>query len=382
MEHILKAVRKSCGKCLQRIPSGGGHWKKGMALSCVCLLLLASGCGREEEAPLKPPFVKTQRAGGVEQQSVGVYAGSVKARHEAKLSFQAGGQILSRNVQMGSRVQAGDVLMIINPRDVLQQANQGDAQVASARAQMDLAQANLLRYTQLYQEEAVPAAVLDQYRTNYDAAFAAYQSALAQAAQAHNSLGYTELRAPAEGVISAVNAEEGQVVPAGQAVLVLSRTDELEVEIDVPENRLDAVPVGHHVTVNFWAIPGNVEGIVREVSPMADPVSRTYRVRVSLPAPPEGMELGMTASVEVPEDGMAGAKDSVVLPLAAIYQSGDIPQVWVVQDHTVHLQPVQVSVMNKDEVAVQGVEREALVVIAGIHKLREGQQVRTEEDEP
>lgn len=372
MEHILKAIRKSCGHC----------WRKGLALSCTCLLLVASGCGREEEPPLKPPFVKTQRAGGAEQQSVGVYAGSVKARHEAKLSFQTGGQILSRNVQMGSRVGEGDVLMTINPRDVLQQANQGDAQVASARAQMDLAQANLLRYTQLYQEEAVPAAVLDQYQTNYDAAFAAYQNALAQAAQAHNSLGYTELRAPAEGVISAVNAEEGQVVPAGQAVLVLSRTDELEVEMDVPENRLAAVPVGRHVTASFWALSGSAEGIVREVSPMADAVSRTYRVRISLPSPPEGMELGMTASVEVPEAGMANAGDSVVLPLSAIYQSGDTPQVWVVQEHAVHLQPVRVSVLNKDEVAVQGVERGALVVVAGTHKLREGQQVRTEEDEP
>lgn len=354
------------------------NWRWVALFLCVCVPLLLSGCGKEEAKEAKAPFVKTQRAGNGATEQMAVYAGSVKARYETKMSFQVGGQLLARNVEAGSRVRTGDVLMTIHPRDVQQQVNQGEAQVASARAQLDLAQANLSRYTQLYEEEAIPAAVLDQYQTNYDAAFAAYQSALAQAAQAHNSLGYTSLVAPADGVISSVSAEEGQVVSAGQAVLVLSRTDELEVEIDVPENHLRDVPVGRSVQVAFWALPEKAEGTVREVSPMADAVSRTYRVRISLPNPPQGMELGMTASVEAAEPGSV---EGVALPMTAIYQTGDAPQVWVVRDHVVQLQTVQVTVRNDHEVIVRGVEPGALVVVAGVHKLREGQKVRTEDDD-
>ena len=111
---------------------------------------------------------------------------------------------------------------------------------------------------------------------------------------------------------------------------------------------------------------------------MADAVSRTYRVRISLPNPPQGMELGMTASVEAAEPGPA---EGVVLPMTAIYQTGDAPQVWVVRDHVVQLQTVQVTVRNDHEVIVRGVEPGALVVVAGVHKLREGQKVRTEDDD-
>ena len=354
------------------------EWKHSTALFAVAILLLTAGCGEEKETVAKAPLVKAQYAGSASAAKADIYAGSVKARYETNLSFQVGGQILSRNVREGSRVSAGDILMSIDPKDVVQQAGQGDAQVASAKAQMDLAKANLDRYEQLYREEAIPAATLDQYRTNYDAALAAYRSATAQASRAHNSLEYANLEAPASGVISSVTAEEGQVVAAGQTVLVLSRTEEFEVEINVPENRLPEVGEGQTLKVSFWAIPGETLGTVREVSPMADPVTRTYRVRISLPNPPAGMELGMTASAEAL--GREEAGNAVTLPISAIYQTGESPQVWVVENNILRLQPVRVDPLNEKEVSVYGLDRDALVVVAGIHKLREGQRVRTEAD--
>ena len=172
-----------------------------MLLVCGLLLLLA-GCGAQQEAAKRPPLVKTTVLGASDGAQADTYAGTVRGRYETHLAFQVGGQILARNVDVGSRVQAGDVLMVIDAKDVVQKANQGDAAVASARAQLSLAQANLSRYSELYQEQAVPAAVLDQYQTSYDAAFAAYQNALAEAAQGHNALGYTNLTAGASGVIS------------------------------------------------------------------------------------------------------------------------------------------------------------------------------------
>ncbi len=335
---------------------------------------LVSGCG-EQAAQEKPLLVKTQQASSSTEAQTGSYSGTVRGRYETKVAFQVTGRILSRNVNVGSRVNAGDVLMVIDARDVQQQANAGDAQVASARAQLSLAQANLARYTELYNAEAVSASVLDQYQTNYDAAFAAYQQALSQAAQAHNSLGYTNLTAGAAGVVSSILAEEGQVVAAGQTVLTLVQTGELEVEIAVPENQIGTVQVGQEAQVSFWALNQTAAGVVREISPMADSASRTYTVRVTVTNPPAGMELGMTADVRLPQ----GEADGILLPLSAIYQTGGTPEVWIVQDdNTVELKPVTVEAFDENRVRVHGLAPSDLVVTAGVHKLRAGQEVRTE----
>ena len=196
--------------------------RKGLALVLAFVVALsAAGCGQKAAPAEKAPLVKTQQAGSGMEADTGTYAGTVRGRYETNLAFQVGGQILARNVQEGSRVRAGDTLMVINAKDVVQQSNAGDAQVAQARAQLDLAQRNLARYSELYQEDAVAASVLDQYQANYDAAFATYQQALATAAQGHNALGYTNLTAGADGVISKITAEEGQVVAAGQTVMTL-----------------------------------------------------------------------------------------------------------------------------------------------------------------
>ena len=352
-----------------------------LAVTAVSVALLMGGCGSQEKAADKPLLVKTQQAGvGMAAQN-GAYAGTVKGRYETNMSFQVGGQIIARNVQVGSRVRAGDVLMVIDGRDVIQQSNQGDAQVASARAQLDLAKRNLSRYTQLFYENAVSRATLDQYQANYDAAFATYRSALAQQAQGHNALGYTNLTSGANGVVSSIVAEEGQVVGAGQTVLTLVQTGELEVEIDVPENRVGELSLGMPVSVNFWALQGRADGTVREIAPMADPATRTYRVRIALPEPPEGMQLGMTAHVTVKGQAAETADGVTVLPLAALLQDGETPKVWVVgDDHQVSLKPVVVEAFGDNEVQVTGLAATDVVVVAGVHKLRAGQTVRTEAD--
>ncbi len=351
-----------------------------LAVTAVSLALLLGGCGSQPQTADKPLLVKTQQAGMGTQAHAGSYSGTVKGRYETNMSFQVGGQIIARNVQVGSRVRAGDVLMVIDGRDVIQQSNQGDAQVASARAQLDLAKRNLGRYTQLYRENAVSRSTLDQYQANYDAAFAAYRSALAQQAQGHNAMGYTNLTAGANGVVSAISAEEGQVVAAGQTVLTLVQSGEMEVEINVPEKRVAELSLGMPVSVSFWALEGRTDGTIREIAPMADAVTRTYRVRITLPEPPEGMQLGMTASVSIKtaDDSMAAG---AVLPLSAIFQNGDNPEVWVVgDDKTLTAKPVKVESFGDDTVRVTGLNGSDLVVVAGVHKLHAGQTVRTEGD--
>lgn len=347
----------------------------------VILILLAvfliSGCGSEKAAVEKPPLVKTVRAGSAQLVSENIYAGSVKGRYETNLAFQIGGQIMRRNVEVGSAVRAGEILMTINPRDVAQQKNQAEAQVKSTRAQLELARSNLERYRELYNADAVAAAVLDQYQASYTAAAAAYENAKAVAAQSQNALGYTNLVADFDGVISAIHAEAGQIVAAGQTVATLIQTGELEVEINVPENKLAEVEIGRRATVSFWANAAEVTGVVREISPIADAAARTYRVRISLPNPPAGLQLGMTASAALSETAtnLAG---TAKLPLSAIYQTGSAPQVWVVENDAVNLREVTVERFGDNEVFVRGLKQGELVVTAGVHKLRAGQTVRTE----
>lgn len=359
---------------------------------CFAVLLALSGCGDEAQEETKATLVKTETVTLGDGTESGTYPGTIKGRYETNMAFQVGGRIIQRYVQAGDTVHAGDVLMSIDQRDVQQVANQGEAQVAAAKAQLELSRTNLSRYSALYAQDAISASTLDQYQTAYDAALASYNQAVAAATQGYNSLGYASLVASADGVISAVQAEAGQVVSAGQTVLTLVQPQELEAEINLPENRIDGISIGKNVSVSFWSLnQESVTGVVREISPMADSTARTYRVRISLPNPPAGLKLGMTASVTI--DGLhighsapaAAAADSsfAILPISAIYQTDSNPHVWVVNpdDMTLSLQQVEVADFTQDKLKVKGLKSGDIVVTAGVHKLREGTKVRLAEAE-
>ena len=333
---------------------------------------LLSGC-HEEIVPPKPPLVKVQQVKLSNAAQIENYSGVVKGRYETNLSFQVGGKIISREVQAGSFVRVGEVLMTIDPKDIVEQSHSADAQVASARAQLELAKSNLDRYSELFKSEAIAAAVLDQYRTQYDAAQAAYDAAIAQARQSQNALEYATLTANADGVISEIAAEVGQVVAAGQNVLKLVQTNEFEVVVNIPENKIADVQIGQRVSINFWATGDVVSGTVREISPMADSASRTFTVKISLPEA-SNIQLGMTANVSMQNEISPSA---IVLPLSAIYQTDDAAQVWIVDGGKVSLKKIEVVAFADNNVQIRGLNAGDIVVVAGVHKLRDGQTVRT-----
>ena len=347
--------------------------KKKILSGVLVASFFIAGCGDEQIQSPKPPLVKVQQINLSNAAQEENYSGVVKGRYETNLSFQVGGKIISRDVQAGSLVRAGEILMTIDPKDIVEQTRGSDAQVASARAQLQLAKSNLDRYSELFKSEAIAAIVLDQYRTQYDAAKAAYDAALAQAQQSQNALDYTALTANADGVISEISAEIGQVVVAGQTVLKLVQTNEFEVVVNIPENKISAVQIGQRVNINFWATKDIVEGIVREISPMADSASRTFTVKISLPDL-KNVQLGMTANVLMTS---ATSTNAIILPLSAIYQTSDAAQVWLVEDNKVSTKKVEVAAFDDNNVQVRGLKSGDIVVVAGVHKLREGQVVRT-----
>lgn len=307
------------------------------------------------------------------------YAGEVRGRYESQLAFQVSGKIIKRNVQLGSIVQPGDVLMQIDAKDIQQTLNSSASQVASAESQLKLAESNLNRYRKLLANEAISQAQYDQYVNAYNVAVAEAQQATSQYAQSANQLDYSLLRADNPGVVSNITAEIGQMVSVGQTVVTVVQDGEREVEISVPENRVEELRSEGQITATFWALPNiTVEGRIREIAPMADQIVRTFKVRISLINPPPEIKLGMTATIHVDN---FNAQRTMNIPLSAIYQDGNSPAVWVVKDNVVTLRPVTIGNFGNGTVQVlSGLKRGECIVTAGVHRLQEGQKVRLSGD--
>ena len=201
--------------------------------------------------------------------------------------------------------------------------------------------------------------------------------ARSQLASAENNLAYTELRADTAGIVTAVQAEVGQVMSLGQGVVRVARTNELEIVVGVPEHRLKVVRDTTAASFELWSDPGRkYTAKLRELSPSADPVTRTYAARFSIVNPPEFIGLGMTATLGFDRPD---AQLVAEVPLAAIFQRGTQPAVWVVDKTTgaVELRAVTIARWRDDTATIaSGVKDGELIATAGVHKLEAGQKVK------
>jgi len=340
------------------------------------------GCSTEKQAKEDVPLVRTLTIKSDEGNQKSVYPGEVCGRNETKLAFQVNGKIIKRYVDLGSVVKQGDLLMQLDSADFQQNIDAIGAQLSSAQSQLDLATDNLKRYQQLYEQKVISKADYDSYQNTYNSAEALVRQITAQYEQAVNQLNNTNLYSDCNSVVKSIDGEVGQMVGPGVVtsrpqVVTIVRDGEREVEINVPENRLDELRKAQNIQVKFWALPDvAIDGRVREISPMADQVSRTYKVRISLVNPPEGIELGMTSSVII--TGAARQQATAYIPLSAIYQTEDTPAVWVVNDGVVHLRSIKVGTFGDNQVQMlDGLKDGEIIVAAGVQKLREGQRVRT-----
>jgi RND family efflux transporter MFP subunit len=349
-------------------------------------LLLLPACGDKVAPPAPQPRVvlvhQVHLGAGANQ---AVYSGDVQPRHEAALGFRVAGKLIERRVDVGDRVAAGQVLARLDVAD-LAQAQQGvEAQLAAAQADLALARAEAERYRSLYAQKFISQSALDTKEAALKAADEKQRAASAQAVIARNQTGYAKLVSDQAGVVSGALAEVGQVLAAGQAVVRIARTDEKEVLIALPENRVAELAGAGDVGVTLWAAPDkHYRGRVREVSPQADPLTRTYAARVAILDADAGVRLGMTARVDLGlgKDGKHGAV--TLIPAGSVFQIGKRPAVWVIGgDARVHLRPVDVVAWRDDGVAISGGLAEGeRIVAAGAHKLAEGEAVRLAEARP
>lgn len=347
-------------------------------LPLFSLLLLLTACGREAPSPtpvdIRP--VRAEQVGLSDARSSTQYSGEVRARYEADLAFRVAGRVQSREVELGTQVKAGQLIATLDPNDYVLAATAAQAQRVAAEAEAKLAQQDLQRYAGLRAQNFISQAELDRRQAAADAAAARVRQLRAEAARQGNQQAYTRLTAPHAGVVTALAVEAGQVVAAGQPVAQLAKNGEREVRIDVPENALDALRAAPGLKIRLWSQPDRVyAGRLRELSPVADAASRTYRARVSVLQPDAALRLGMTATVEI------GQQSAPHLSVAqtALFKIDGQPQVWVVdrQSQKVAARSVQLGELNGERAAiVSGLVAGEWVVTAGVHKIAPGQQVR------
>jgi len=343
---------------------------------------LAAGCAKHEPVVETIRPVQLVRASSGNAASVAVFAGEVKPRHEADLSFRIGGKVVERRVDVGASVKRGQVLARLDPNDVALQAQAAQASVAAARTEASFAKAEFERFDNLYRQKFVSASALDQKRNAMTTADARLEQAQAQLSVSRNQQGYAALVAPEDGIVTAVSVEAGQVVASGQTAMRLARVDEREIAIAVPENRIGELRSAPQLAAVLWADPTKIYAArLREVSPAVDPVTRTFSVRVAVPGADAALGWGMTANVVV---AGAAAKGSTLLPLSSVYQTPDgKPAVWVYdpKEQQVELRVVALSTYREDGVVVaSGVRDGEWVVASGANKLQPGQKVRPYEE--
>lgn len=337
------------------------------------LLLLLAACGRDDAAPERPRSVMVTRP-VVAAVQAHAYAGEIRAREESALAFRVGGHLVERRVDVGDHVRRGDLLAVLDPGDLQAQARAAQAQLAAAEAQLHRARADQARFATLGREQLVSRSTVDAQNAATAAAQGQVNAARASLVVARNQAGYTQLRAPRDGVIAARQAEAGQVVGAGQPVFQLAVDGGREVAFAVPENAVRAIRPGQALQVELWSQPDSrVPARVREVAPAADPVTRTYAVRASLAGDAAGVELGQSARVHL--DAAAGG---LAVPLSAVQRGPDGASVFVLDPKTSTLrsQAVRLGPFGTEAVPVLGgVSASDWIVAAGAHLLREGMKV-------
>ena len=339
-------------------------------------LLLLGGCGTPETDPrTAPPLVRVAVAAPSEAGSR-YFTGVVSARVQSEPGFRVSGKVTERLVDVGQAVRRGQMLMRLDPTDLLL-ANAAQAQaVRAARAQAERAAADERRYRDLVSAGAVSASAYDQVKAAALSAQAQLQAAQAQARISGNNAEYAVLRAGADGVIVATLAEPGQVVAAGQPVLQLAQAGPREATVSLPETLRPAI--GSVAQAALYDGGGQGTARLRTLSDSADPRTRTFEARYVLQGPIARAPLGTTVRITLPGTG-GSAAPAIRIPLSALHDAGRGPGVWLVnaKDQRVAWRPVRIAQLGAESASISaGLAPGDRFVALGAHLLVQGQRVR------
>ena len=344
----------------------------------ACALVLA-GCQQETKAPepvrpVQSVLLEADRADDA------VAVGVIEPRYKTNLGFRVLGRLTTRPVYVGDLVNEGQTVGIIDSMALELAVRAAKGQLARAEAQFATVRATEERERTLITTDATTKQTVDnaeQARAGAEANVAHEQANLTKAIE---QLGYSQIKADFAGVVTAIGAEVGQVVSPGQSVVTIARPDVREAVVDIGEDFPLPLEVGLPFMVSLQLLPAvQVEGSIREIAPQADPVTRLRRVRIALGNPPDNFRLGATVTAKL--DKQQGPV--LRLPASAVLAKDGASFVWTVDQpaRTVSLQKIDVVADEAGARVTGGLAPGTRVVTAGIHSLKQGQQVRIAQDE-
>jgi RND family efflux transporter MFP subunit len=351
------------------------------ALLPVALLVVLAGC-QAQTAPASPDNarpVQVQRVAFANQNASREFVGVVRARYETDLGFRVAGKIVARLVNVGDRVLAGDVVARLDPQDWWLEVESAQAELAAATSSLAQTSADEARYATLKARGWAATAEFDRKKAARDEAAGRLERAKRTLDLARNKLAYADLKADADGVITAAMGEPGQVVAVGQVVARLAHRGEKEAVVALPETWLSEARQAR-ASVTLWSERDRqFAAQLRELSPQSDPATRTYAARFTIEDPQDAVVLGMTATVQLTRPGDARVAK---LPLSAVLNRGNGPAVFVVDETgTLTLQPVRLAGFTEDSALVlAGLRDGDKAVTLGVQKLEPGTKVRSVED--
>ncbi len=344
------------------------------AFAVLGVLLAACNGKHEADADIRP--VRTVVVGTGQYGDDLTYTGEIRARHESDLGFRVAGKLIARPAEVGASVLAGAVLAQLDPTDEKVAVDSAQSAVTAAQAELARATSEEASYRHLLERGLTTRTAFIQQQTAAKTAKSRLQQATADLDLRRRQLSYTTLRADGAGVITRVSADVGAVLAQGQTVLTLAQPSELDVVFDVADTQVDAVRNAKAVAAALLSARDKpVVAYVREVSPSADPVTRTYRVKCTLPGQPPGWRLGLNTIVTLASEHAA---QGVRIPATALYEKDRKSAVWIVKEnHTIELRPIEVARYDTDNVEISsGLRSGERIVTAGVHKLLAGQEVR------
>lgn len=359
------------------MPSGLTRRPFWLAGTLVMSLLLLAACGKKAPEVDQAVPVIALPVQAVDGMSAGRFPGEIHARYEMPLSFRVAGQLTARYVNPGDLVKKGQALAQLDPTDA-------GNQLAAAKAALEAAEHRLLYATQQRdrddaqsKQNLISQLQLEQTQDAYASALAARDQARQQFELAQSQSRYTTLIADHDGAITSRQADVGQVLTAGQAVFDFAWSGEREAYLDVPESRIDGIVIGQAAKITLPALPDRaLDAHVREISPAADPQSRTYLVKLTIDQPANTLQLGMTADV-VLQSGKSSTV-AISVPATALFHQNEHPAVWVVRpaDATLELRPVTIARYGERDVLIaSGLQAGERVVMQGVHTVSIGEKV-------
>lgn len=344
-------------------------------------LLMLTACGdKQEDAEevIRPVLFITAKT--EPSQQIG-FAGSVEPQYRTDLAFRVMGRLIQRHVDIGDMVEKDQVVAMIDPAQLDLNLQAAKADMASAQAQFVNAQATEDRQSRLLATRSISQALYDNAKQARDTAAAGLEKAKAALRKAEDERDFAQLQPDFAGVVSAVNAEVGQVVAAGQSVITVARPDVREAVVDVPDSIAEEVTAGDKFMIFLQADPiVQTEGHVREIAPQADSATRLRRVKITLDEAPEAFRLGTTITALRSNGDHA---EQIRLPLSALLEQDGKTYVWIAdaQSQTVRRQPVEVMSRTDHDFVVQGVKAGQHIVSAGVNSLQDGQKVKLPQGE-